>query len=48
MGKEELHPLVGHLVHFTDDVHHNVGKIKFIWNKNHKGVTNNERSIENR
>ena len=29
MGKEGLHPLVGHLVHFANDVQHNIGMIEF-------------------
>ena len=36
----------GHLVHFTNDVQHNKGRIKFIPIKNSKGILSNEGSIK--
>jgi hypothetical protein len=29
-------PYVGHLVHFTNDLQHTIGRNKFIWNNSYK------------
>ena len=39
-------PRVDHLVHFKNDVRHNIERIKIIWNKNYKGIPNNEGAIK--
>jgi hypothetical protein len=43
-----LDPRVDHLVHFKNDVWHNIERIKVIWNKNYKGIPNNEGAIKYR
>ena len=37
-----------HLVHFKNDVRHNIGRIKFVCNKIYKRIPNNEVSIKSR
>jgi hypothetical protein len=42
------HTRVVHLVHFNNDMHHNIGWIEFIWHKIYKRIPNNEGSSKSK